>query len=693
MSHYFVIFCLGVCEFAPAFVDTPKGDLDSSGSVEGPEDTLIENSEVYPYGTTELFPLMANSDMGLIEQSAHAYAECSNAGICNRTTGVCNCFYGFEGAACQRMTCPGSPVECSGHGVCQTLGRIAAMDYLSSYSMWGKKTIQGCVCDKGFYGGDCSLRRCKIGVDPLYLDDVSTIQVPSYFVAVLTTSDNYDAERGFSEAKAGYFRIKIFDENGDAFLTSPIRAGATCAEVVAAIGAIPRHAIPADKTTCYEKTFADANPLIPSSEWRIKYNALYQYYFTGIKEYEISARPTPTEFGYDNSGAPNKTSDVLLAGNLYFLQFFGNIGGIPHLELNTHLFDGMRSSLQDVNGTVVARAWTNGMQSTTADYFAHNCPGVIVQLKRSEGEGFFWGKNLADLPLYRCLGTSDDDPSNDFSLPQSNLPYDYGTKFTPFFVKLVRTQADERDGGFMAAIYYDEKTDFFAGGGVRDPYVDDDKKGAWRVLNPMYALDNDMGLFDVMASHGRLFALDVRAGAAFNFGSNVIHTYNTSFTADGDMKFDGDITCERFNLAPGESSRNLPCLDKNDKFVLLNPYNSVDNPPFTNLYTVRSIRKLVPEVSLGLLENFAQDFNTSWHVDGNLITRFQITTDINVNWASSSATSSVFHFYKFVPNENYTYNYVTECANRGVCNTFEGTCECFSGYSGQACTEQDSILS
>jgi hypothetical protein len=34
--------------------------------------------------------------------SAHARAECSDAGICDRATGQCKCFAGYEGDACQR---------------------------------------------------------------------------------------------------------------------------------------------------------------------------------------------------------------------------------------------------------------------------------------------------------------------------------------------------------------------------------------------------------------------------------------------------------------------------------------------------------------------------------------------------------------------------------------------------------------
>lgn len=35
---------------------------------------------------------------------AHVNAECSNAGICNRGSGQCECFNGFTGHACQRST-------------------------------------------------------------------------------------------------------------------------------------------------------------------------------------------------------------------------------------------------------------------------------------------------------------------------------------------------------------------------------------------------------------------------------------------------------------------------------------------------------------------------------------------------------------------------------------------------------------
>lgn len=47
----------------------------------------------------------AIGDMPTSSNTAHALAECSNRGVCDRTTGVCNCFPPFIGSACERSKC------------------------------------------------------------------------------------------------------------------------------------------------------------------------------------------------------------------------------------------------------------------------------------------------------------------------------------------------------------------------------------------------------------------------------------------------------------------------------------------------------------------------------------------------------------------------------------------------------------
>lgn len=98
----------------------------------------------------------------------HAYAECSNKGICDRETGECVCNPLFDGAACQRMICPNA---CSGHGTCEYINDLAG-SYAASN--WDATKIQGCKCDGGWEGYDCSLRMCPRGDDPLTIHDATT---------------------------------------------------------------------------------------------------------------------------------------------------------------------------------------------------------------------------------------------------------------------------------------------------------------------------------------------------------------------------------------------------------------------------------------------------------------------------------------------------------------------------------------
>jgi len=139
---------------------------------------------------------------------AHAQAECSNRGICNRKTGLCECEYEkFEGVACERKSCP---KNCNGNGRCVSMKNLASMDdpgvimkstggcttleicvdspcNTLDYSKctetftytepWETEKMFGCVCDKGFSGYDCSIRTCPTGDDPLTASQLNEIQL------------------------------------------------------------------------------------------------------------------------------------------------------------------------------------------------------------------------------------------------------------------------------------------------------------------------------------------------------------------------------------------------------------------------------------------------------------------------------------------------------------------------------------
>ena len=56
----------------------------------------------------------------VVDGVAHdVMVECSNMGVCDRLRGVCNCADGYEGGACERLSCPvstGTGAPCHGNG-------------------------------------------------------------------------------------------------------------------------------------------------------------------------------------------------------------------------------------------------------------------------------------------------------------------------------------------------------------------------------------------------------------------------------------------------------------------------------------------------------------------------------------------------------------------------------------------------
>ena len=123
----------------------------------------------------------------------HALAECSDAGICNRDNGICECFEGYDGAACEKTACLDN---CNGHGRCLSMQEAATATnavplvcYPTKYegneatTTWDSDMIHGCVCDSSWsvgygngetqlgewFGNACQYKRCPSGNDPLTL--------------------------------------------------------------------------------------------------------------------------------------------------------------------------------------------------------------------------------------------------------------------------------------------------------------------------------------------------------------------------------------------------------------------------------------------------------------------------------------------------------------------------------------------
>ena len=163
--------------------------------------------------------------------------ECSNMGLCDVYTGSCKCRHGFTGRACERLACPTPRTEtrrllqfessfqggsisytdsmlrydidetayplCSSHGRCMSLAEAAeGFDGVSlvlppvTYSEWDADIVQGCVCDYGWMGPDCSQKQCPKGPDPLSSEAYS----PETYMLYCSASSGY-----FSLFVLGYY--------------------------------------------------------------------------------------------------------------------------------------------------------------------------------------------------------------------------------------------------------------------------------------------------------------------------------------------------------------------------------------------------------------------------------------------------------------------------------------------------------
>merc|ERR1719482_2102292 len=235
--------------------------------VSGPLTTVITGSEVYPWGTTEQYP---NADAN----EGHFYMECSNKGICDRKSGTCDCFDGYEGTACVRASCPN---DCSGHGTCETIKELAEMKGYDStagdvatttpvgnvmdfdtaieesyaYDLWDQDKTMGCKCDPVYFGADCSLKKCKYGVDPLFYDDTDG-------VIYQTTVVHLGSLGTVASHIGGTFNMVFYDVFGEKYVTKPLdgrkmtdasnNGGLTAEKVKEALEALPNGVISKGQT-------------------------------------------------------------------------------------------------------------------------------------------------------------------------------------------------------------------------------------------------------------------------------------------------------------------------------------------------------------------------------------------------------------------------------------------------------------
>jgi hypothetical protein len=191
-----------------------------------------------------------------VDGTFHKYAECSGKGICDRSTGECECFDGYGGKGCQRMTCPN---DCSGHGTCEYIeeltfgassgayfGRVvpdvahtaeasvqSIVKSAKTFSdtadeLWDFHKSMACTCDPGYIEVDCSRRMCPKANDVmderLNIADAMKYQIQNI---TLYAAGN-DGQGNSSEIHEFYgksFALTFVSTLNESFTTIPIDIG------------------------------------------------------------------------------------------------------------------------------------------------------------------------------------------------------------------------------------------------------------------------------------------------------------------------------------------------------------------------------------------------------------------------------------------------------------------------------------
>jgi hypothetical protein len=442
-----------ICPFGVSHVDTPLGDLDASaGQLTGPGSSIIVNDAMYPSGTTEQFPAMMESRGDVLTESAHYYRECSNKGICDRSSGDCECFEGYDGSACQRASCPtsGNGV-CSGHGTCNSIQELSGFDHENVYRLWDEDVTMGCNCDAGYTGADCSARTCKMGTDPLYYDDYANVRHANFTMQFYVMND--DAE------VYGNYSIIFTDVFGEEWQTEPIDIDANCAVVQDRLESLPNDVIPYGSVKCYKsEENLHINSDVTTSETKASGNTGV---IAGTSNADVTVHSGQQEQpdGYQdpfNTATNNYGLGETIFQpfnysivNKFTLAFPGNPGEISPLKINRYL-DGKRPTLFSTEKglqTLGVHIYSNGYHGETTDYVNDECEGVLVGLDSDvtsdsyEATGTQFLIIDTDLEferLKRCLGDGDGLEHNNVEI----YDWDYGTLMNPHLIKLVDASQD-----------------------------------------------------------------------------------------------------------------------------------------------------------------------------------------------------------------------------------------------------------
>jgi hypothetical protein len=321
------------------------------------------------------------------------------------------------------------------------------------------------------------------------------------------------------------------------------------------------------------------------------------------------------------------------------LQFTGNPGYLKEPEINIYL-SGSTATFT-VDSIIVSSM--SGMGEFT-DYVSTHCDDVSVSItaglyayltiENTDGGA----DNTNEIyKIKSCLSTSDyDDDTN-----QDVNNWDTGSVTWPHLVKFV--ESGSTDGGFYSLLYYNTTT--------------------WNLMHDIPLDDGtELEVFTTDATMQMVF-FDEDGDTHYVEGTDSLSVNVTASTYGTDtIQLSTDASCDTNNTVVSH------CLEKGDVIMF-----STGNWVFADA-----------DIATGEFYTITRVWTDLADVAGTS-DKYYITVDHTVNVDFDGG-------YLYVMTEgDESYDYVTECSNRGYCNRDEGLCECFKGYTNDNCDTQSSL--
>jgi hypothetical protein len=654
-----------VCPFGVGWADTPKGDLNSDGIVSGPgtnngvsacslgsscDATVVEKDQIFGQdGTTEAFPAFKTANGLVIGDSGHALAECSSKGLCDRETGDCQCFPGYEGSACQYNSCPEVDGKtCSGHGTCASALEVSK----GFYQLWDKDGTQGCVCDSGYEGFDCSMKKCKPGVDPMAFEGGRTLQTDNSTYVIWHKSSTGDVHRATHKVQ-GTYKISISDVFGKMWETDDIPAMATCDTIIKKIRAIPSPSFDDDvEIRCYRNPDSRGARCMGNDN-----GASCNSNLVGLTGNLVAGYPASDPYNMQEN--PFNANAFTWEKVTLSLKRYGTYPAMKILHHDSDNRPTLYGSHKEV-GEIFSAVFANGYTSEEVDMFPNACKEVFIRFDTAgadtDGEVVlvFGVDGASETEIARqqllfeaCLGDADEDWTNNLNKES----YDKGTSINPHFIRAYEvtqyncySYSPWPNAQWNSATCDDEYDETIPSNLLCDNYVYDDPRnnivrfgGGASVVDYLCANKNPSGInlmvtknsadewifrnkvaddysdntpFVIYTMDGIMQNVNAKAAAVSTYlddvqtyYTNIIHVTNATDT-DGSAvtaaTFNGDLSCEDL---PGSTPTKKQCLNNGDKIVLMSMpvtssatndekkamYNC--NARYTNIYTVKNVAK------------------------------------------------------------------------------------------------------